>query len=355
MEDPVADKSKKSRKKSKARTKQRQSKHVAADIGVEIVRRKLPLQWVARPINPDYGLDLHVEVFEPDDDDPTSGNTLGEHLYVQVKATKSVELKRVTVRSRRNVAKCEPETQSGEPIEIEVAKFALDTETLLTVEAMGAAVPVLLCYVDLSAEKVYYVCLNDYITKALLPYKPTYEGQGSVTIMIPSWNVLDCTDPSITYLWLLARRGKYYAAFNMFGYQYNELMWAQSEHPNLVHEDHPEMVLPAAEMLTMARSFLRSALRLSIWGPAGPGYWAPLGDVQKHLLFLQEHLPPAGRLLPAVEVAQYQHYLLDGFRRAANLGRMYEELVREWRMPTALAALLDFDEGNKYNPPDYAP
>ena len=172
-----------------------------------------------------------------------------------------------------------------------------------------------------------------------------------MTIMVPSWNVLDTADPGFSYVRLLARRGKYYAAFNAFGYQSNELMWAQSEMPNLAHEDYPGRVIPAPEMLTMARTFLRSALRLSIWDPVGDAYWSPLQDVHKHLLFLQEHLPPKDQPLPEDDVVRYQHYLLDGFRRAANLGRMYEELVREWRMPTFLATLSDHHKAHKYNPP----
>lgn len=337
--------------KSKPRTKQREARHIEGDAGVEIVRRKLPIHWVARPINPDYGLDLHVEVFEPDSDDPASGNTLGEHFYVQVKTAKAIALEKVTVRSRGNVTKYDPDPTKGDPVEIEVAKFSLDRETLLTVETMGAAVPVVLCYVDLSKEKVYYVCLNDYLAKALLPYKPSYEKQGSVTIRIPSWNVLDSTDPSFSYLWLLARRGKYYAAFNTFGYQLNELLSAQSEHPTLPDEA-PGFVRSAPEMLTLARTFLRTALRLSIWNPAGPGYWAPLQDTQKDFLFLQEHLPPMHQPLPEEDAARFEHSLLHGFRRAANLGRIYEDLVREWRLPTVLATHMDHTPGSKYNPPE---
>lgn len=341
----------KKKAKSKPRTKQREARHIKGDAGVEIVRRKLPIHWVARPINPDYGLDVHVEVFEPDGDDPASGNTLGEHFYVQVKTAKAIDLEKVTVRSRGSITKYAPDPAKGDPVEIEVAKFSLDRETLLTVEAMGAAVPVVLCYVDLSLEKVYYVCLNDYVAKALLPYKPSYERQGSVTIMIPSWNVLDSTDPSFSYMWLLARRGKYYAAFNTFGYQFNELLWAQSEHPT-VPDEAAGFVRPAPEMLTMARTFLRTALRLSIWEMAGPGYWAPLRDIQDVFVLLQEQLPAIDRALPEEDLTRYQHALLDGFRRAANLGRMYEELVREWRLPTVLATLMDYTPGAQYNPPE---
>ena len=340
------------KKKGNARTKQRHLNHISGDRGVDIVRRELPGLWVVRPISPDYGLDLHVEVFEPAVEDPGSGNTLGEHLYVQVKASKTVTLETMTVRSRGNVTKYDPDPKAGDSVDIEVVKFSLDTETLRTVETMGAAVPVLFCYVDLSSEKVYYVCLNDYITKALLPYKDSYEKQDSVTIMIPSWNVLDSTDPSFAYWCLLARRGKYYAAFNTFAYQYHELLCAQFEHPTTQDTVNREMLRLAPEMLTMTRTFLRTALRLDVWKPAGPGFWSPLQEVQECFLFLEKNMPPSDQPLPRDEVERYEHYLLDGFRRAANLGRMYEELVREWRLPTFLAALMDYHPDNKYNPPE---
>lgn len=42
--------------------------------------------------------------------------------------------------------------------------------------------------------------------------------------------------------------------------------------------------------------------------------------------------------------------LIQSFNRAANLGRMYEELCREWRLPTALAVLMDDHPGLKYRP-----
>lgn len=307
-----------------------------------------------RDIHPDYGLDLHIEVFERDIEDPDSANTLGEHFYAQVKTTKRVQLTTVTVRSRGNVTKYEPDPTKGDPQEIEVAKFSLDTQTLLTVETMGAAVPVVLFYVDMSNEKVYYVCLNDYITKSLLPYKPTYENQDSVTIQIPSWNVLDRDDPSFAYFWLLARRGKYYATFNTFAYQYHELQRVHDEHPTIeVRGGEQPTVQIAPEMLTMARTFLRSALRLAEWKSAGPGYWSPLSDVRTHLQWVHDNMP-TGEPMPWVDAVKFEHILLDGFRRAANLGGMYEELVREWRQPSVLATLTDTSAVSKYNPPTAA-
>lgn len=335
------------------RTKQRQRNHIAGDRGVQLVRNKLPDHWVVRDLHPDYGLDLHVEVFEPDAHDSDSANTLGEHFYVQVKTAAHVEVKRHVVRSRMNVTKYDPDPNHGDEVEIEVVKLTLDTATLHTVETMGAAVPVLLCLVDLSTEAIYYVCLNDYVTKALVPYQPDYGNQGSVTVMIPAWNVLDAEDPSFAYLWLLARRGKFYAAFSTFGYQYHELLWTSVHEQAIVRDErHPETVQLAPELRVMARNFLRSSLRLAIWTPAGPGYWSPLEDVQQALQTLMDHFPP-GDALPVDEAEGFMRHLLDAFRRADNLGRMYEELVREWRLPTALATHTDYHHKNNHNPPRF--
>lgn len=333
------------------RTKQRHKNHIAGDSGVRLVRSKLPDHWVVRDLHPDYGLDLHVEVFEPDARDAESANTLGEHFFVQVKTAAVLETERVVVRHRMNVTKYDPDPNDGDKVEIEVVKFSLDTTTLLTVETMGAAIPVLLCVVDLSTENIYYVCLNDYVTKALVPYRPEYENQGSVTVMIPSWNVLDAEDQSVAYLWLLARRGKFYAAFNTFAYQYHELL--QTAWPELTilrDERQTEKVHLSPELRVMARNFLRSSLRLAIWTPTGPGYWSPLQDVQQALQSLMDQFPQEDGL-PAGEAEEFMHDLVDAFRRADNLGRMYEELVREWRLPTALATLMDYHPDNGHNPP----
>lgn len=333
-----------------ARTKQRQVRHITGDQGVDLVRRKLPDSWVVRDIYPDYGLDLHVEVFETDLYDLESANTLGEHFYIQVKTAKEINIEKITVRSRRNITKFDPNPKLGAALQIEVVKFSIDTETLLTVESMGSAVPVLLCYVDLKTDTVYYVCLNDYISKSLLPYKPLYEQQRSVTIDIPAWNVLDQEDPSFAYVCLLARRSKYYAAFNTFVYQYNEILIVE-ENSSPLAADAEETVYPDRKLITMVRNFLRAALRLAVWSSAGVGYWSPLGEVHNDFVYLQKNLPNVDRALSESEYIAYVCRLIYVFERAASLGRMYEELVREWRQPSYLAAGMDYSDGNKFNPP----
>lgn len=345
------------------RTKQRQKRHITGESGVKIVKEKMPSSWVVRDINPDYGLDLHVEVFGPDPEDIESANTLGEHFYIQVKTTDQIILHNHVVRSRKNVTKYVPDPNDGAPLTIKVAKFGLDAETLLTVETMGAAVPVVLCYVELNTEDVYYVCLNDYVAKVLLPVNPSFEEQSSATVYIPSWNLLDRDDPSFSYLALLARRGKFYSAFNTFSYQFNELVWLLDRlndfnfvypTPQDTHAPHDSaLVIPPLELITMARTFLRTALRLAIWDRVGDAYWSPLEDVQMDFARLEAEIPQAGQPIPYACLKEYMVHLRIAFSRAANLGRMYEELVREWRQPTYLATGLDYNEAHSVNPPEW--
>ncbi|MBX8995240.1 DUF4365 domain-containing protein [Corynebacterium testudinoris] len=330
------------------RTKQRHANHITGDQGVDLVRNRLPNFWVVRDIHPDYGLDLHVEVFEQDKRNVESFNTLGEHFYVQVKTIKNVKTERITVRHRINVAKRDPDLKEGELVELEVVKFSLDTATLLTVETMGASVPVLLFLADLSTKVVYYICLNDYVTKALLPYNPSYENQGTVTVAIPTWNTVDTGSRSFGYLWFLARRGKLYAAFNTFAYHYHELQRAQYMHPLMPDERDPERVRIDPEFRTMARTFLKAALRLAIWQPSGSFYWGPLRDVMKDLQYCLRNFPQ-DEAVPDMEARHWEMSLLEAYRRADNLSRMYEEIVREWHLPTAMAAELEFSEGNPFS------
>lgn len=74
--------------------------------------------------------------------------------------------------------------------EIDVVKFSIETSLLATVERMSSSVPVLLIVVDILKEQAYYVCLNDYIEKIIVPSKPNYVEQAEITVYIPIKNVI---------------------------------------------------------------------------------------------------------------------------------------------------------------------
>lgn len=322
------------------RTKRRHAHHIKGDRGVDIVQGLLPEHWVVREMTPDYGLDLHVEVFQIAPDDPQSADTLGEHFFIQVKTVDGFDVKRMQVRSRHNVAKAIPSPTSGEPVEIDVIPCVLDVALIRTVEEMGTAVPVLLVIADRTTGEARYICLNDWISKVLLPSNPDYESAKSVTVHVPAWNILDAERKSFATVWLLARRTKFYAAFAGFAYQFHELSRACDSAAESVSMGARWSVAAAQEgILEMLNVFLSGALRLGIWAPTGDGWWQPLRDVHQELT----HLHSLVQDVDGDDEKTYQtvRTAWETYRRADNLGRMYEELCREWGLPTALAATIE--------------
>jgi hypothetical protein len=101
-----------------------------------------------REYRPDYGLDFTIEVFKTGDR-PSMYETLGEHLFVQLKSVAVPEPKPLAVFARGNVEKG-PETldRTDKVADIETYRFQLETPDLTTVERMGIAVPVLLIIAD---------------------------------------------------------------------------------------------------------------------------------------------------------------------------------------------------------------
>ncbi len=83
--------------------KRRPEQHITGETGVSILKDIFPKEWVVREYVPDYGIDLDVELFE-DIGDKTY-RTLGEHILFQVKGTKELIKKTITLYSRMNVEK----------------------------------------------------------------------------------------------------------------------------------------------------------------------------------------------------------------------------------------------------------
>lgn len=333
---------------SMERTKRRTIGHVRGERGIDIVRSKLPRHWVLRELRPDYGLDLHIEVFEPPDDQAFHADTLGEHFFAQVKTLEAARPIRLDVRSRPNVAKFRrgPTGNDGSSTSTQstsVISFSLDTAELRTVEAMGASVPVLLLVVDETAEQVYYVCLNDYISKVLLPDEGDYGHQQSWTVHVPTFNRLDAGDAEFSYVRLLAKRSKLYGAFATFAYQFHELRMALPSEAEAEAMPATMAEFRGAKVCEMLDVFVTADLRLDIWGGTGAGFWSPLGDVRAALDQIAQVLRGDESMSPE----QFLTLAMRAFSMAARLGRMYEELCREWRLPSSLAlAILEAEEAD---------
>jgi hypothetical protein len=208
----------------KARKKRRMPVHIMESESYKIVEPFIPKEWVVRPFNnPDYGIDLVIELFDPAEE---YAEVLGEYLYVQVKSEETIEVKKERIYSVSNVAKGEWKEDKKSYVEIDVIKYVLDTNTIYTVQQSGAGVSVILLVVDIQARKVYFICLNDYIDKIILPCDPDYVTQVDYTITIPASNVLSKDPKSIDALKIYGKRAKMLAAFAKFHYQKSELSYA---------------------------------------------------------------------------------------------------------------------------------
>lgn len=221
--------------------KKRVGAHIIGEKGVSVLKEIVPDNWVIREYNnPDYGIDISVELFDE------NYITKGEHILFQVKGTKKLDTTTLKVFSRKNVEKSY-EKSNEEYIETEVIRYVIDVDLLATVERMGGAVPVLLSVVDINKKEAYFICLNDYIEKVLIPEKPNFYSQEKVTVYIPIENKIN-TDIGKKIIEWYGKRAKLYAFFNKVNYQLKELEY----HTNL-------------DYVELTDHFLKILSRLDIW------------------------------------------------------------------------------------------
>jgi hypothetical protein len=340
--------------------KRRVREHIMEDRSMRIVRDLLPDHWVIRDYKPDYGIDFTIELFEFLEQEQDQAATLGETVFVQVKSTEAVEARRLRVHARRNVEKGPLTENPAESVEIEVAALRLETSELLTVQAMGSAIPVLLFLVELSTRRIYFVCLNDLVEKVILPQNPDFHEQQTRVVHVPLQNCISADRPSShrpisTY----AKRPKLYAAFEKFAYQHHELDHALLAYGDEAPEAHQRAV--ANRLLDLVRHFLSVILRYDFWTRmpewqliayshrelralhvllSGVGVEHDLTALQTYLL----HDPAMNRdpdWVCSIELAEARAHVLHHvghiWFRLANLSRIYEEIGREWFLPTYVA------------------
>lgn len=285
-----------------------------------VLRGLLPPAWVLRPYKPDYGLDFALELFDFVDAEQKVSQTLGEHVFIQLKSVLRTEIESVKVFGRGNVAKGQLNEQKDDALTIEVIKFQIDTDELFTVETMGPNVPVLLVLVTMDQRRAFFVCLNDLIDKVLIPEDPSYTDKGSKVIYVPVKNEIKNDPISLTGIRFYAKRAKASAAFTLFEYQRNELEWVSTS---------PQQFEP------MLRHFIRLLERLDIWSAEMmklfEWYW---GQVQ-HLVTLLDHEGPSPRTI--AETGRIWTGLVA-------MSHTFEECWREWFLPTYLAQLLSYPE-----------
>lgn len=308
-----------------------------------------PPHWIVRPIPDDYGLDLELEVFHEvaaRADGTRRYQTRGEHLYLQVKTTDTLE---VTVLPRTGAN------------ELPVAKFRMSTSDLKLVDLMGASVPVVLLLVDKGRNKIYYVCLTDYVSHYLDLEKTGWRDQTTVNILIPLRNELIASGEAEklnehwSYFSRLARRSKLYSAFNFIHYCMVELAHAFPE-GRLEAPESIEAEFPAAlAFVNRFSAYIDEIKRLDVWPRQGERDWVVLHEAFDHLCLLSQWCEDLRHKLTTLPQSSESSRasLAEPFLIGANqeiarfeiidsIGRTYQELGRKERLP----GVDPFDEQN---------
>ncbi len=305
--------------------KQRVRQHIMEDESYDVIKRFIPNNLVIREFNrPDYGIDLVIELFEKVNEQISE--TLGEFIFVQVKSAQRIERKLERVYPVENVAKRKWKEDKSEYVEMEVVKYSFDTDSIFTIQSLGASVSVLLFLVDLASKEVFFICLNDYIDRVILPKSQSYDKQKSCTIKIPTLNKLSDVDVSNTALEFYGKRAKLLASFSKFFYQRNELNYAV-----MGKENNKEKQL---EFIELVAYFINQIENLDIWKFKG---WAILPQTKKEIEILKSHVKK-----PDVNFEEIDYLSSLLWHKLTNLGRIYEDLCREWFLPKYISSLSSY-------------
>lgn len=324
--------------------KKQSEQHLIDAEGQQLLRKQLPRHWVLREYRPDYGLDFALEVFAPQKNEgkhPTY-ETLGEHIFIQLKTVQSTATKPLQLYERQNVEKHREQIDKDDLVgEVETIRFALETSELVTIERMGVGVPVLLVIADLSKAKCFFVCLNDYIDKVLIPRHHDYRTSNSRTIHVPYLNEISTLEPGQSALRWYAKRPKLYAAFQRFIFQAAELGYARQ----------------TPQGLSMAKHFASRIALYDFWDDTE--MWPLISDYGKAIRrFLKTGSPKITRYNEkaiigkatrddpnrANETLSYlkSNEVPELWRLLAVLPQNYEDLCREWFLPTSLGYTASF-------------
>lgn len=314
------------------RRKQRHLNQIKEEASIQILREKLPVAWVVHEYGPDYGIDCVVELFDFIDESQTIAETLGENFFVQLKASSKIDYGTRRCYARRNVAKGHLQENKDDYLDVEVAKFNLEMPEILTVQSMGLAIPVLLILVDVETERAFFVCLNDYIDKVMIPEDPDFKSKQSKTIYIPLKNEILDEEDNLVALKAYGKRAKMYGAFGKFHYQHTEILRA------------PKYDTTPRQFLDMILKFVEECIHQDIWH--GHEFWQPMQWSFYEIQRLHSDLTSGN--IPESDYEILREICLNViWHKLTNLSSMYEELVREWFLPTYLAQLTSYPETPK--------
>ncbi|RXF70522.1 DUF4365 domain-containing protein [Arcticibacter tournemirensis] len=332
-----------------ARKKRRVNQHIMEDESYRIIKKLIPKEWVIREFNrPDYGIDLIIELFEEIDN--KTFETLGEFIYVQVKSSEQIPISTEKIYGVQNAAKGKLVQDRSKYANLDIVKYRYDTNSIYTIQSLGASVSVLLFFVDIQSEDVYFINMNDYIDKIILPQKLYYVDYGTLTIKIPTLNNLKNSAISSTALGIYGKRSKLLAAFSKFNYQRNELSYVLGIKfwPVYTYRDTLEKDMTEKEIYDLAVFFIMQNEDLDIWKYRS---WRVLPEVKKEMELLKRYLKDHQ---PQWDKARNDIIML--WQRLTSLNVMYEDLIRELYLPKMISLMTSYPyppeiiEGKIVNP-----
>jgi len=173
--------------------------------------------------------------------------------------------------------------------------------------------------------------MNDYIDKIVLPQKPDYVNQGTLTIKIPTLNTLKNHQVSSAALQLYGKRSKLLAAFSKFNYQRNELSYALwvKFWPVYTYRETIEKEMTEREIYDLVIFFILQNEKLDIWRYE---FWLVLPDAKTEMAELKKYLQE-----DLVEWDKARNDIIILWQRLTNLGTMYEDLIRQWYLPKMIS------------------
>jgi hypothetical protein len=296
--------------------------HIMESESFDIIKEILPKEWLIREYRPDYGIDLSIEIFKYIDAEKRKAETLGEHLFIQVKSVEKLKVQKIKVKSRDNVAKYKLK-EKEEFIEIDVIKHQLETSELKTIQSMGSGVPVLLFYVTLDTRQIFFICLNDLIDKCIIPKDSDYLRKDSKILYIPYKNEIISSYEGLIPIRFFAKRQKLYSAFNLFNYQNEEIGY--------------NYALKNEEFINMIKHFINLLELLDIWKDIE--MWQILNIIFSELMQLKKYIYGNN-----INIYTLKLSVKEMWRRLNILGRNYEELCREWFLPTYMSTYLSYNK-----------
>ena len=318
------------------RPKRKINTHLIEEKSLQIVREILPNYWTTREYKPDYGLDLVIGFFEKVEDtlNPVF-DTLGEHLFVQLKGVESINISKLKIQKRNNIEN-EPLKKNKFDKEIEIIKFVIDTNELATIHRMGNALAVILFVVDITQKRLFFICLNDYMDKILLAREPAFfeTEQQSKTIYIPIENEITIEENSLIPLMFYAKRPKFYSVFIKIGFQKNEL--------NYCNED---------VLIERCKHYAKILLRFDIWKNSSWAITNLFKAQLENMLFSDEvntnyvnecrpdgkelewEFGSSSKLYTQKQVLNFMH-IYSLWEQMDNMKSVYESICREWFLPT---------------------